>query len=469
MRCRPVLAGHQGEPEVVVAILEQAGRSRSRSSARPGYHRRSRVVNPHVRRPPTSAAPAERLLRPRRLGLAARRWALPSGVAGTPRRRHLLAGRDLPEPGARPPAGLRLRAAWPGSSSRAPATGRCRGWWPALFKLSRAARGWTSPGRYLGADAERSSRCWGPAPRWATLPAGAGGRGLARWRRRRGGRAASRSRAVPLYFAPRAMSETASALPVVLGPGAGARRPGRPARARRWPGASLLGLAVLLRLQSGVFCVGLARRCWRRGAVAARAREALARARRVGAPLRTARPAHLGRLVPLGASCTWTSTWCRARPPRWGTAPFSYYPRVLCTVHAGARRWCWRCWRCSRRGARPAPVRAGRRLLPARTRCSPHKELRFLLPLLPAVRRARRRGAGRGAAPHCAPLPAPARPAAGGGGGGAASPACASRGAHLRAARASTRTRPERERLGRLRPGRTGCSRGGRRGRTCAA
>jgi hypothetical protein len=70
-----------------------------------------------------------------------------------------------------------------------------------------------------------------------------------------------------IYFAPRAMSETASALPVVLGL-AFALKPGP----RRWElllGASLLGLAVLLRLQNALFCVGflailLARRDGRR-------------------------------------------------------------------------------------------------------------------------------------------------------------------------------------------------------------
>src|SRR5256712_11936660 len=58
-----------------------------------------------------------------------------------------------------------------------------------------------------------------------------------------------------IYLAPRALSETASALPVVLGfsvalwPGAG--------RWKRVLGASLLGGAVLLRLHDAVFCAGL--------------------------------------------------------------------------------------------------------------------------------------------------------------------------------------------------------------------
>ncbi|MBI3180550.1 MAG: hypothetical protein HYZ28_00150 [Myxococcales bacterium] len=58
-----------------------------------------------------------------------------------------------------------------------------------------------------------------------------------------------------IYFGPRAMSETASALLVVFGLGLSLRR-----NPRRWElllGASLLGFSVLLRLQSAVFCAGL--------------------------------------------------------------------------------------------------------------------------------------------------------------------------------------------------------------------
>jgi GPI mannosyltransferase 3 len=58
-----------------------------------------------------------------------------------------------------------------------------------------------------------------------------------------------------IYFAPRALSETASALPIVFGfsfalsPGAG--------RWQRAVGASLLGLGVLFRLQNAIFGAGL--------------------------------------------------------------------------------------------------------------------------------------------------------------------------------------------------------------------
>lgn len=74
-----------------------------------------------------------------------------------------------------------------------------------------------------------------------------------------------------IYFAPRAMSETASALPVAFGlcllldP--------LSLRGRRIAGASLLGFSVLLRLQCGVFAAGavvvlMARRRWREAAEA---------------------------------------------------------------------------------------------------------------------------------------------------------------------------------------------------------
>ncbi len=58
-----------------------------------------------------------------------------------------------------------------------------------------------------------------------------------------------------LYFGPRAMSESAAALPVVLG-FALALHPDA-SRGRTVAGASLLGLAVLLRLHAGVFAVAL--------------------------------------------------------------------------------------------------------------------------------------------------------------------------------------------------------------------
>jgi hypothetical protein len=185
--------------------------------------------------------------------------------------------------------------------------------------------------------------------------------------------------AVPLYFAPRAMSENASALPVVLGL-ALALRPGASRRALV-AGASLLGLAVLLRLQNGVFCVGLvavlaARREWRA------VRDALA---------------VLAGWAFLFGLLDWL-TWGRwfhsalvyldfnllqGRAAAWGTAPFSYYGRVLLRamgtvtlVTVGL----------SLLAARRAPgllgITAAFFLLHA---LQPHKELRFLVPMLPLL------------------------------------------------------------------------------------
>ena len=70
------------------------------------------------------------------------------------------------------------------------------------------------------------------------------------------------------------MSENASALPVVLGL-ALALAPGASRRAVV-AGASLLGLAVLLRLQNGVFCAGLLGRARGAAASGGRAGRALA-------------------------------------------------------------------------------------------------------------------------------------------------------------------------------------------------
>ena len=69
-----------------------------------------------------------------------------------------------------------------------------------------------------------------------------------------------------IYFGPRAMSETSSALPVVYGLALSLAP--TPKRWARVLGASLLGAAVMLRLQTAIFCVALvamlaARRQWR--------------------------------------------------------------------------------------------------------------------------------------------------------------------------------------------------------------
>lgn len=58
-----------------------------------------------------------------------------------------------------------------------------------------------------------------------------------------------------VYFAPRAMAETASALPVVVG--LSLALPPDASRRSRLLGSALLGLAVLLRLHSALFCLAL--------------------------------------------------------------------------------------------------------------------------------------------------------------------------------------------------------------------
>lgn len=183
--------------------------------------------------------------------------------------------------------------------------------------------------------------------------------------------------AVPLYFAPRAMSENASALPVVLGL-ALALAP-EASRTGRVAGASLLGLAVLLRLQNGIFCVGLlallaGRRDWRA------AREAL---------LTLAGWAVLFGLLD---RLTWGDWFHSARvylrfnimegrAAGWGTAPFAYYGRVLLRSMGAVTG-------VSLVLALLAAGRAPGLLLLALAfyvlhGLQPHKELRFLVPVLP--------------------------------------------------------------------------------------
>jgi hypothetical protein len=183
--------------------------------------------------------------------------------------------------------------------------------------------------------------------------------------------------AVPLYFAPRALSENASALPVVLGL-ALALAPGASRRAGV-AGASLLGLAVLLRLQNGVFCVGLlavlaARRDWRA------ARDALAVL------------AGWAFLFGLLDRLTWGGWFHSARvyldfnlvkggASGWGTEPFSYYHRVLFRAMGGVTLVsAGLALLAARRAPGLLGVAAAFFLLHA---WQPHKELRFLLPVLP--------------------------------------------------------------------------------------
>ncbi|HEX8705631.1 MAG TPA: hypothetical protein VF815_42750 [Myxococcaceae bacterium] len=182
-----------------------------------------------------------------------------------------------------------------------------------------------------------------------------------------------------LYFAPRAMSENATALPVVLGLALALT----PDASRRTlvVAASLLGLAVLLRLQSGVFCLGLlgvlaARRKWREAGLV------------LG--VLTVWAVLFGLLDRLtwgqwfhSAFVYWDFNVRQQGGNRWGTAPFSYYDRVLFNGMP------WVSWVVTvlgglalRRAPGLALIVGAFFLLHA---LQPHKELRFLVPLFPLV------------------------------------------------------------------------------------
>jgi hypothetical protein len=183
--------------------------------------------------------------------------------------------------------------------------------------------------------------------------------------------------AVPIYFAPRALSENASALPVVLG--LALALPREAARRAVWAGACLLGLAVVLRLQNGVFCVGLlavllAGRRWRAAGEALAVLSGWAFLYGLLDWLTWGRWFHSA-LVYLDFNVL------RGGAEAWGTAPFSYYGRVLLTgmpavfcvttvLALGAVRRAPGLW----------AITALFFLLHA---LQPHKELRFLIPALP--------------------------------------------------------------------------------------
>jgi hypothetical protein len=201
------------------------------------------------------------------------------------------------------------------------------------------------------------------------------------------GAAAFSFASIPLYFGARAMSETASALPAVWGLAFLVKSP--PSRRGLWGGASLLGLAVLFRLQMGVFCLGIlalfaARKQWKAlGQVAA--------VLGVWAFLF----GFLDRLtwhdVPNAAFGGWFESAVKylrfnlveGKAAAWGTAPWYFYLQHLFT-------------------AMPAvalPMFAGALLSARRStgllmiavvffalHCwTPHKEMRFLMPLFPVL------------------------------------------------------------------------------------
>lgn len=187
--------------------------------------------------------------------------------------------------------------------------------------------------------------------------------------------------AATLYFNHRAMSEVATLAPLVWGFVFLVEEP--PKRKTLWLalGASLLGLSVLLRLQTGLFCVGglgllLGRKRWRDAALA------------------------------FGVLCGWAFvfglvdklTWggwfhsaikyiqfnvVEGKASGWGTAPFSYYARVAWSAMQGPSLILLL--------SIPFAVRRA----PAITlTCllfllflgyTPHKEFRFIVPVLPLL------------------------------------------------------------------------------------
>ncbi len=201
--------------------------------------------------------------------------------------------------------------------------------------------------------------------------------------------------AVPIYFAHRAMSETASAAPVVFGLALLLERD-RP----RWKvllGASLLGVAVLFRLQNGVFAAGAL-------ALLAFRREPRALLEAAAALAGWAALHGLLDLLTWGSLFHSAAVYLRfnlveGQAARWGTAEATYYARVLWTSMPAVAASLLVLWAL---GARRAPglslVALAFFLLHSAV---PHKELRFLFPLLPVL--AALAAVGFGALPEAVP------------------------------------------------------------------
>lgn len=283
---------------------------------------------------------------------------------------------------------------WPDEvyQSLEPAHRLVYGYGLVAWEFVEGARNWALPGlvagvlglgRLVGLTDPAGYLAWvkgffalvGTATAWATwrLARAAGASTLAA----SGGAALFALASVPLYFAPRAMSENASALPVVLG--LALALPGTASRRALVAGASLLGLAVLLRLQNGVFCAGLVavllcRRQWRQAGVALAVLSGWALAFGLLDALTWGRWFHSA-IVYLDFNVL------QGKAAQWGTEPFGYYPRVLRTAMpaltvvtaalalvAVPRAWAL------------ASLAAAFFVLHA---LQPHKELRFLVPVLP--------------------------------------------------------------------------------------
>jgi len=188
-----------------------------------------------------------------------------------------------------------------------------------------------------------------------------------------------------LYFSHRAMSENATALPVVWGLALVLDQ--RSPRRLLLLGASLLGLSVLFRLQSGIFCAGAL------GILAARRRWPATREVALvllgWAFVYGALDAYAWHDVPGAKLGGWFHSafvylrfnLIEGKAAAWGTSPWSYYLRTLWSSMAGVTVLL-------AIGAGLAARRAPGVLLVVLAflvlhSVTPHKELRFILPVLP--------------------------------------------------------------------------------------
>ncbi|RKH40192.1 hypothetical protein D7X12_21530 [Corallococcus sicarius] len=298
-------------------------------------------------------------------------------------------------------AGLRLHRAlhddgiyWPDEvyQSLEPAHRLVYGYGLIAWEFVEGARNWALPalvagvlglGRLLGLDEPSGYLALvkgffalvGTATAWATWrlsrASGASSLGAS------AGAALFALAVVPLYFGPRAMSENASALPVALG--LALALPRGVSRRALVTGASLLGLSVLLRLQNGVFCVGLlgvllARRQWREAGVTLGVLSGWALTFGLLDKLTWGRWFH-------SAFVYLDFNLVQGKAAQFGTEAFDYYPRILRRAMPGlslltgalALLALPRAWGLS-------TLAVGFVVLHA---YQPHKELRFLVPVMP--------------------------------------------------------------------------------------
>jgi hypothetical protein len=182
---------------------------------------------------------------------------------------------------------------------------------------------------------------------------------------------------VAIYFAPRAMSETAAALPATAGL-ALSILPGT-SRRQLWVGGSLLGISVLLRLQCALFCLGALTALWARGS------------RRAALEL-TSVLAIWAVIFGLVDRLTWGqwfhSAWTYVRfnllaggAVRFGRSPPNYYTRTL--LETIGPLWVLVACFAVLAVRRARPLWGIALLFFVVHWLSPHKELRFLAPLFP--------------------------------------------------------------------------------------